>query len=415
MYSSDILVQCMIAIALLLQYYGIRLCYSAEEYPTLVRYRRVVLCIAGIALQHPLTVIAVGLVFHCPVSGFSRFNLYADFSVLHNHEVAALLFIVSISIIRALTSISWLLVTIPPLALTVIRMEGIPVSRMQKLCARFTHTAGIVFLIYQCINLLIAETIDVSAVSGAPELQNVHQLLVRGSFFIFYCVYLFLFGWFVHIIQIRVLTAYPMIRKLLYRILWIAAVICTWLLVLFTVRMLDEYGIRIPLLTAWLRKKQLFPFYEDLILYGLFAAAGLYVLHHQTQQRFNGETAEEHNAPLQTMHGCRNDAAADTAIEKAAAKGFDTAHGVTGNAFVAEETDEMKQRYRRFFIEQGLTEREADVAVLIAFAKSNKEIAVALHIAYNTVRNHVANVYIKTGAHNRFDLARFANAGIATL
>ena len=407
MYSSDILVQCIIAISLLLQYYSIRLCYSDAQYPALVAYRRVVLCIAGIALQHPLTVIVVGLIFHCPISEFSRFNLYADFSILHNHEVIALLLIVTLSIIRVLTSISWLLVTVPSLVLTVIRMEGLPVSKMQKLCARITRTAGIIFLSYQCINLLITATIDVSAVSGMSELQGAHQLLTRGSSFIFYCIYLFLFGWFIHIVQIRVLTAFPVLRQFLYSIVWIAAVICAWLLILFTVRMLDEHGLKVPLLTAWVRKKQLFPFYEDLILYALFAGSGLYLLEYQRRQRSNRSGTEYQNRTVRILQIDQH-TAADTTGSKVSANVY-----ASGNAFIIEETDAIKQRYRQFFIEQALTEREADVAVLIAFAKSNKEIAIALNIAYNTVRNHVANVYIKTGTHNRFELARYANAGVS--
>ena len=198
-----------------------------------------------------------------------------------------------------------------------------------------------------------------------------------------------------------------MLRQFLYSIVWIAAVICAWLLILFTVRMLDEHGLKVPLLTAWVRKKQLFPFYEDLILYALFAGSGLYLLEYQRRQRSNRSGTEYQNRTVRILQIGQH-TAADTTGSKVSANVY-----ASGNAFILEETDEIKQQYRRFFIKQGLTEREADVAVLIAFAKSNKEIAIALNIAYNTVRNHVANVYIKTGMHNRFELARYANAGVS--
>lgn len=214
-----------------------------------------------------------------------------------------------------------------------------------------------------------------------------------------------------HIVQIRVLTAFPILRQFLYHIVWIAAIICAWLLLLFTVRMLDGHGITVPLLTIWLRKKQLFPFYEDLILYTLFASSGLYLLEYQRRQRFNRSGTEYQNRTVRILQIDQH-TAADTTGSKVSANNFGTENFITGNAFIIEKTTDIKCQYHDFFIKQGLTEREADVAVLIAFAKSNKEIASELCIAYNTVKNHIANVYKKTDTHNRFELARFARAGL---
>lgn len=48
-----------------------------------------------------------------------------------------------------------------------------------------------------------------------------------------------------------------------------------------------------------------------------------------------------------------------------------------------------------------LTAREREVLRLIATGKSDAAIAEALALKRNTVRNHVARLYRKTGAHNR--------------
>jgi DNA-binding CsgD family transcriptional regulator len=55
------------------------------------------------------------------------------------------------------------------------------------------------------------------------------------------------------------------------------------------------------------------------------------------------------------------------------------------------------------FIEKyGLTEREAEIAKAVLEGKSDKEIAVTLSIAVNTAKNHVKNIYQKTGAPGRY-------------
>jgi DNA-binding NarL/FixJ family response regulator len=52
-----------------------------------------------------------------------------------------------------------------------------------------------------------------------------------------------------------------------------------------------------------------------------------------------------------------------------------------------------------------LTERESDIARLVAARKSNKEIAVALGISNRTVTTHVANIFSKLGVSSRGELA----------
>ena len=49
----------------------------------------------------------------------------------------------------------------------------------------------------------------------------------------------------------------------------------------------------------------------------------------------------------------------------------------------------------------GLTQRQADVAVLLADRRSNKEIALELAISPHTARHHTENVLLRLGISNR--------------
>jgi DNA-binding CsgD family transcriptional regulator len=62
----------------------------------------------------------------------------------------------------------------------------------------------------------------------------------------------------------------------------------------------------------------------------------------------------------------------------------------------------------------GLSARELDVLRLIAAGKSNREIAEALVISYNTVERHINHIFAKTGVANRVEAATYAQRhGIA--
>jgi len=57
----------------------------------------------------------------------------------------------------------------------------------------------------------------------------------------------------------------------------------------------------------------------------------------------------------------------------------------------------------------GLTEREREVAKLVAQSLGDKEIADRLGISVRTASSHVRRIFLKSGVHCRMDLARLVN------
>jgi two-component system response regulator DevR len=55
----------------------------------------------------------------------------------------------------------------------------------------------------------------------------------------------------------------------------------------------------------------------------------------------------------------------------------------------------------------GLTDQQRAVAELVALGRTNSEIAAALHLSANTVRNYLSVVMARLGARNRADVASF--------
>jgi DNA-binding NarL/FixJ family response regulator len=53
-----------------------------------------------------------------------------------------------------------------------------------------------------------------------------------------------------------------------------------------------------------------------------------------------------------------------------------------------------------------LSQREREIATLIAAGDSNPEIANRLFLSRKTVERHVSNILARTGARNRTELAR---------
>ena len=59
----------------------------------------------------------------------------------------------------------------------------------------------------------------------------------------------------------------------------------------------------------------------------------------------------------------------------------------------------------RYVSKNGLTEREKDILVKVLQGKSTKQIGEELFISAGTARNHLSNIYAKTGTHSRLELA----------
>lgn len=57
---------------------------------------------------------------------------------------------------------------------------------------------------------------------------------------------------------------------------------------------------------------------------------------------------------------------------------------------------------------ESLTERETDVLRLLAVGKSNKEIALGLHVSETTVKTHVSSILAKLGVPSRTQAALYA-------
>jgi DNA-binding NarL/FixJ family response regulator len=56
----------------------------------------------------------------------------------------------------------------------------------------------------------------------------------------------------------------------------------------------------------------------------------------------------------------------------------------------------------------GLTRRELEVLRLIAAGRSNRQVAAALYLSPRTVERHVANIYLKIGAHSKAEATAYA-------
>jgi DNA-binding NarL/FixJ family response regulator len=76
-------------------------------------------------------------------------------------------------------------------------------------------------------------------------------------------------------------------------------------------------------------------------------------------------------------------------------------------AGVRAERDAQPQARRP--LPDGLTDREAEVLVLIAAGSSNSEIAAQLYVAEATVKTHVNRILAKTGSRDRTQAAAYAH------
>lgn len=63
--------------------------------------------------------------------------------------------------------------------------------------------------------------------------------------------------------------------------------------------------------------------------------------------------------------------------------------------------------FRRVIIDFNISGRESEIIRLIIEGKSNKDIEQKLNISFNTVKNHVYNLYRKLGVNSRSQMIRF--------
>jgi NarL family two-component system response regulator LiaR len=68
----------------------------------------------------------------------------------------------------------------------------------------------------------------------------------------------------------------------------------------------------------------------------------------------------------------------------------------------------LRQRSAQI-VDEGLTEREKEVLLLVAEGQANKEIAEELHISIKTVKTHVSNLLMKCEVEDRTQLAVYAH------
>lgn len=71
-----------------------------------------------------------------------------------------------------------------------------------------------------------------------------------------------------------------------------------------------------------------------------------------------------------------------------------------GETASLEREESKRERYEKYH----LTGREIEIVGLIREGYTNKEIAENLHISFNTVSNHISNIFDKTGVRSRIDL-----------
>ena len=63
--------------------------------------------------------------------------------------------------------------------------------------------------------------------------------------------------------------------------------------------------------------------------------------------------------------------------------------------------------FRHSCTQAGLSPRESEVAECLSQGATYKEIAAQLHLSTNTVSNHIASAYRKTGTRSKLELVNF--------
>lgn len=79
-------------------------------------------------------------------------------------------------------------------------------------------------------------------------------------------------------------------------------------------------------------------------------------------------------------------------------------------AFIEETHTNSTKEPKMLYSEYKLTQREIEIAELVAGGLSNQEIAENLFISANTARNHIYNIYRKLGIKTRYELINLVSS-----
>jgi ATP/maltotriose-dependent transcriptional regulator MalT len=108
-------------------------------------------------------------------------------------------------------------------------------------------------------------------------------------------------------------------------------------------------------------------------------------------------------ARLLLGQACRN-----CGDEEGAGRSFTQAADIFDQLGAAKETQQLRDLNGRSSLPAGLTEREAEVLVLVSSGLTNKEIAALLRLSQRTVARHLSNIFTKIGVASRTAAAAFA-------
>lgn len=133
-------------------------------------------------------------------------------------------------------------------------------------------------------------------------------------------------------------------------------------------------------------------------LYGLFRMRSLCIVHLVVRQRVHAALVLLARAP-----GAFD--AADLERLRAVAPALSVADALLARL---EDAPRASSAVRLRCRDQRLTQRQRQLVEFVARGYSNAEIAAALDLSPNTVRNHLARVFMRIGASNRADLVRLA-------
>ncbi len=264
---------------------------------------------------------------------------------------------------------------VPSLFISLIEFELIPISSRQRHMARLSSTLNLA-----CIALILALNIVLTTalLLWGSAAHPFIRALSRASVFFSAPVNVIIYGsmilWAIHGFQTQVFKANPLIHKTTRIVLIFTSL---FLVLIAYQEAVHIFTPKLPRILEILAcRDDLRAFSAHWLLCGVWGLAGIIVL--------------LRSSPSQNA---------------SAVPGFGAADPATPPLPNAESI-------RAIFSSRGLSDRESQVALHVINGCANKEIAQLMDISYNTVKNHVANIFKKLGAGNRFELIRSLRARI---